>query len=491
MTEPLQSQGFHNSTSQPTASTEVKDSQVRDIFADFEPPATADGSYRGTMAKVKATELRYQEVFDEKLKDAIANLKRDKTRVSIKQTGNSLQLQATLPLKPGDICRNGRGKKQYLISLGIPANLDGLKTAIEESYELGKLIARHTFEWNEKYLGVKSKEKVEIKTIGELLDKFEDEYFKKNSFTEKRQRMLQKYRIARIKRHCNLQLEVNYDNFRTCINEVSSEGAKDGVLIALKLLSNTFNLQFDFSDIKVNRNRKIRIIPTDEQIEANFLLFEQRSLNRKKQPKSELRNTWKLKAWCYGMLAVYGLRPHELLTHPDIDWWLSLENVDNTWKVHETCKTGEREAFPLNLYWIEKFDLKNPQRLAELKKWSETLIKPGQMDFAVQNIAQFFKRIGISFQPYNLRHAWAIRAHLLGIPIKAASDNLGHGVEIHTRTYQRYFGRDNRKKAINEAIHKKSEVELLKEKVAQLELENEKLKHEATSLMSGNSQMCY
>jgi integrase len=470
MTEQLKNQGSHNSTSQPTASTEVKDNQVRDIFADFEPPATADGSYRGTMAKVKATELRYQEVFDEKLREAIANLKRDQTRVSIKQTGNSLQLQATLPLKPGDICKNGRGKKQYLISLGIPANLDGLKTAIEESYELGKLIARHTFEWNEKYLGVKSKEKVETKTIGELLDKFENEYFKKNSFTEKRQRMLQKYRIARIQRHCNLQLEVNYDNFRTCINEVSSEGAKDGVLIALKLLSNTFNLQFDFSDIKVNRNRKIRIIPTDEEIEANFLLFEQRSLNRK--------------------LAVYGLRPHELLTHPDIDWWLSLENVDNTWKVHETCKTGEREAFPLNLYWIEKFDLKNPHRLAELKKWSETLIKPGQMDFAVQNIAQFFKRIGISFQPYNLRHAWAIRAHLLGIPIKAAADNLGHGVEIHTRTYQRYFGRDNRKKAINEAINKKSEVELLKEKVAQLELENEKLKHEATSLKYSNSQMC-
>ena len=73
-----------------------------DIFADFEPQNTTDGSYRGTMAKIKATELQYQEVFEQKLVEANINLKRDRIRVSIKQTGNSLQLRATLPLKPGD-----------------------------------------------------------------------------------------------------------------------------------------------------------------------------------------------------------------------------------------------------------------------------------------------------------------------------------------------------------------------------------------------------
>ncbi|NMF67563.1 site-specific integrase, partial [Brasilonema octagenarum UFV-OR1] len=143
-----------------------------DIFADFEPHNTTDGSYRGTMAKIKATELHYQEVFEQKLVEANTNLKRDRIRVSIKQTGNSLQLRATLPLKPGDASGGqsqrsvGKKKKQYDLSLGIPANLEGLKTAIEESYELGKLIARHTFEWNEKYLGIKSREKQEIKSIG-------------------------------------------------------------------------------------------------------------------------------------------------------------------------------------------------------------------------------------------------------------------------------------------------------------------------------------
>ncbi len=157
------------------ANTDSRD-LFADIFADFEPHNTTDGSYRGTMAKIKATELHYQAVFEQKLVEANSNLKRERVRVRIKQTGNSLQLRATLPLKPGD-CSLGKKKKQYDLSLGIPANLEGLKTAIEESYELGKLIARHTFQWNDKYLGIKSREKQEIKTIGELLEQFEEKYY--------------------------------------------------------------------------------------------------------------------------------------------------------------------------------------------------------------------------------------------------------------------------------------------------------------------------
>ena len=52
------------------------------------------------MTKIKATELQYQAVFEQKLIAANNNLKRERIRVSIKQTGNSLQLRATLPLKP-------------------------------------------------------------------------------------------------------------------------------------------------------------------------------------------------------------------------------------------------------------------------------------------------------------------------------------------------------------------------------------------------------
>ena len=76
--------------------------------------------------------------------------------------------------------------KQYKLSLNIPANLDGLKTAEEEAHELGKLMARQQFVWNDKYLGQTANQVEDIvKTVGEILAEFEIEYFKTHKVTEK------------------------------------------------------------------------------------------------------------------------------------------------------------------------------------------------------------------------------------------------------------------------------------------------------------------
>ncbi|NJL80982.1 MAG: hypothetical protein HC917_23310 [Richelia sp. SM2_1_7] len=49
----------------------------------------------------------------------------------------------------------------------------------------------------------------------------------------------------------------------------------------------------------------------------------------------------------YGLIANYGLRPREVFNQPDIDWFISEDNKDNTWKVHNDNKTGAREVLPL------------------------------------------------------------------------------------------------------------------------------------------------
>jgi integrase len=462
MSKQRKNRGSSNSTNQ-------------DVFADFEPPNTTDGSYKGTMKHVKATEAHLQRKFEEKLEEVKARLKASKCKVGLKVAGGSIQLQATLPPKPG----SDKVKPwQQLISLNIPANLDGLKTAEEEAYALGTLIARKSFEWNEKYLNTKQEE-IKIPTIGELLEKFEEEYFKTRPFQEKTQKTIRKYRIARIKRYCDLNSLATSENLISAIHAVKLPGAKEGLLVAIKLLCSVFKIECDFSSIKLNIKRKERKIPSDEEIEESFKLFELRVETRTTNFREDLKDTWKLKRWMYGMLAVYGLRPHELLTQPDIDWWLSSKNIDNTWKVHENCKTGSRQVFPLNSHWIELFDLKNSDRLEELKAQSSQITSNLlNIDYLVQNLAQYLKRVGMKFKPYDLRHAWAIRAHVLGIPIKAAADNLGHSVEMHTSTYQRWFGEENRKIVINEAINKKSETELLKDELSKSKLEIEQLKLE-------------
>jgi hypothetical protein len=128
-------------------------------------------------------------------------LKSAKAKVTIRESNGSLQLRATLPIKPGDKDSKGTGRKQYNLSLNIPANLDGLKTAEEEAYELGKLIARKSFEWNDKYLGNEALKK-EFKTVGELLEQFEEEYFKTHKRTTKSEHTFFYY-FSRTKRFTN------------------------------------------------------------------------------------------------------------------------------------------------------------------------------------------------------------------------------------------------------------------------------------------------
>lgn len=120
----------------------------------------------------------------EELEQVNLRLKSAKTKVTIRESNGSLQLRATLPIKPGDKDIKGTGRKQYNLSLNIPENLDGLKTAEEEAYELGKLIARKSFVWNDKYLGNEAIKR-NLHTIGELLEKFEEEYFKIHKRTTK------------------------------------------------------------------------------------------------------------------------------------------------------------------------------------------------------------------------------------------------------------------------------------------------------------------
>jgi integrase len=409
-------------------------------------------------------------------------LKSAKARVTLRESNGSLQLRATLPIKPGDKDTNGTGRKQYNLSLNIPANLDGLKTAEEEAYELGKLIARHTFEWNDKYLGNEAIKK-EFKTIGELLEQFEGEYFKTHKRTTKSEHTFFYY-FSRTKRFTNPQDLATAENLISSIEQIDKEWAKYNATRAISAFCTTFKIEIDLSKYSKMPENNSRNIPTDMEISEGIIKFADYLSNRGNQVNGNVKDSWQLWRWTYGMLAVFGLRPRELFVNPDIDWWLSKENADLTWKVHKDCKTGERQALPLYRQWIEDFDLKNPQYLEML---ATAIAKKDNTNHAeitalTQRVSWWFRKIGLDFKPYDLRHAWAIRAHIIGIPIKAAADNLGHSVQVHTQTYQRWFSLDMRKLAINQALSKRDEVELIREENGMLKMENERLKLEVEKL---------
>ena len=46
------------------------------------------------------------------------------------------------------------------------------------------------------------------------------------------------------------------------------------------------------------------------------------------------------------------------------------------------------------------------------------------------------------FVPYDLRHTWAVRTLLFGWPVELSARQMGHSVDVHTGTYQRWIDRE-------------------------------------------------
>ncbi|MGB7376994.1 MAG: site-specific integrase [Rivularia sp. (in: cyanobacteria)] len=457
---------------------QVHQEDLDDLFENFEVPASTDGSYMGTQAQVKATQEYMDKRIEEKLTDINARLKASQTKVSIKKVGNTLQLRATLPLKPGDTNKSGRTRKQYFISLSIPANLDGLKTAEEEANELGKLIARKCFEWNDKYLG-KNTNQQEFKTFKQVLETLENEYFSTRKRTIKSEHSFW-HLYKRYKQYFELDLPATSENIITIIRNIASPTSRDQAIRVARVFSKIHQIEVDFRNLKLPVVPNDRYIPSDIEITEAFGKYKIKGNNTK--VRKDYRNSWKLHRLVFGLIATYGLRPREIFNQPDLEWFLSNENTDCTWKVHKSNKTGYREVLPFVPEWVKLFELKNLEAIYLLNQKIEQITSFHELSHLVQTNARWFRRIlDLPFEPYDLRHACAIRAHIQGLPIKASADNLGHSVEMHTKVYQRWFSLENRKKVMKSAINKKSDEELEAENI-RLMAENQRLKSQLDKL---------
>ena len=190
-----------------------------------------------------------------------------------------------------------------------------------------------------------------------------------------------------------------------------------------------------------------------------------------------LPEQWK---WVYGMLATYGLRPHELFA-VDLDAFTDPKNTFHLVSLNPSLtggtKTGERTCGipPLYPHWVDLFKLKEIKLLPE---------GSGTLSNKTAKIQIRFRNTNIGFKPYDLRHAYAIRGHRLRVPIKTMADYMGHTVQEHTKTYQRWMNEDTNLEIYKEVvIHRQGTTkEALKSRIAELEAENLALKAENESL---------
>ncbi len=130
--------------------------------------------------------------------------------------------------------------------------------------------------------------------------------------------------------------------------------------------------------------------------------------------------------WVLGLIATYGLRPHESDDSRFIDDKHRLEVPSET-------KTGDRIVIPVHKEWVELFDLRNEKRRLKVS------LEP---DATSQWIHAHNKKIGFPYKTYSLRHAFAGRLWRVGgsrLDVFSAARLMGHDAKTHSRTYRAFI----------------------------------------------------
>jgi integrase len=326
-------------------------------------------------------------------------LKQAKVRVSVKQRGDKLSLVATLPPKPGS---NRFQPYQQLIALGLPANENGFKIAEQEAQLLGSRIVLRQFDWKQ-YLGEGNGDQ---DIAMNLIQQFKAEYLSTHTLTEatwlnhwwkiyKRLPQDQALDPAKLL-DLVLATEANTRNRKQTCQKLQKLADFAGVKV------NLLKYQGNYGNNKVHD----RDIPTDAAI-AHWC--------------NQIRSLeWR---WVYGMMAAFGLRDHEVFF---------CEFEPEGLRVSEG-KTGPRLVFAA-LYpeWVEQWQLQDMKR-------PEIRLDKGY-DYLSDRTGKAFRRYSVPFKPYDLCHAYAIRASVnFGYPTPTAAALMGHSPEIHLKTYQRHI----------------------------------------------------
>jgi integrase len=139
----------------------------------------------------------------------------------------------------------------------------------------------------------------------------------------------------------------------------------------------------------------------------------------------------------FAVIATYGLRPHEL-------WHLDFSEFPDLLVLEDT-KTGSRLTKALPPEWVELFSIKPGLDLPLLTSRANRELG--------ERTARQFKRYGIPFPPYNLRHAFCVRVSIeYQVPVAVAARLAGHSSSIHESTYLRHIRDDQVNSVIQDAI---------------------------------------
>ncbi|MGF1459240.1 MAG: site-specific integrase [Leptolyngbyaceae cyanobacterium] len=375
---------------------------------------------------------------DAPLKTVNARLKAARLGLKIERRGDTLALRGTLPPRPGS---DRTHSYQQRIPLKLPATKSGLKQAEQEAKVIAAKLIEKTFDWR-RYLS-DSGPRLSSAELGDQVAAFEAHYLAtgqadpdkhpasvQSTWDKAYAPYLRKLRVLSDRRP-NLSLPEAI--VATVKATQAHSRSRQVCCTAMEAFAKFLSLELP-TDLKTlwgkygSGHTQARQLPTDDLIVEWF--------HRIPNP------AWQ---FVYGLMATYGLRNHEVFFCD----YSTLTNGDpeSAIEVLETTKTGAHDVWPFPPQWVEEFGLRDLS-LPNL----ETNLTQTTLQRIGQQVTLQFHRYRIPFAPYDLRHAWAVRTILLGLPDTVAARMMGHSVAIHNRTYHRWITRRNQRQAVQAAL---------------------------------------
>ncbi|NET31045.1 MAG: site-specific integrase [Cyanothece sp. SIO1E1] len=344
---------------------------------------------------------------------ANGRLKAARVGVSIEVKGDRLYLRATFPPKPSSPKQHAY---QQRLALGYRLTPAGLKRAEQEARKIGVFLNCGEFSW-EPYL----RQKLGTESVGDWISRFEEAYFTRRAKTPQSETTW-RYDYLKVFSKLPADQPLTIKMLRDAIiaTEPDTRTRKRFVDVSSRL-AKFAGLDADFKELKGNYSpQKVnpRNLPSDRLI-AEW---------REKIPNPE----WQ---YAYGLIATYGLRPHEVF-YSDLARFPIIE-VDG--------KTGKRLVYPFYPEWCDIWNLAQGTLPVVSGKTNSDL---------GSRVTHAFSRYEVTFNPYDLRHAWAVRSLEFGLDISLAAQQMGHSVKVHSEIYHAWISEDVHQRAYEALINR-------------------------------------
>lgn len=337
-----------------------------------------------------------------------AELKAARCRCRVYRRHDRLVLRGKLPPRP-DSFKTGPHTQWLKIGL-IYATAAGLRVARKKALEVSEQLIEGTFDWADWLEDQKA-------TTAHWIVAFEQDYFERRGRNPKVETTWDKdYKIPfnKLPQDQPLTPEVLLSSVAQTAPNTRS---RQRYCTAYNALAEFAKIDVDLATLRGNYSPKA-VNPRDLPSDALVLEWDA------KIPAPQWQSFYRL-------MTVYGLRNHEC-------WYVDLDRLSanpialvREFDASNKPKTGGRLVVPYPLQWWERWFKGNRISLPVL-----TIRK--NSDYGRLS-AQYFKRLGLPFTLYNLRHTHAARMAVAGVDGQIAAKLQGHSSKVHEQIYLNFL----------------------------------------------------